>query len=64
MSHIVDEVVLNLGIAFLAENDEDGEYECNNKHNREHYRRDHEPDTGKDVGTHVGEMDLHHTHFR
>ena len=64
VGHIVDEVVLDLRIALLAEYDIDGEDEGNEQNNRKDDGWDHKRHTGEDVGAHIGEMDLHHTHLR
>ena len=64
VGHIVDEVVLNLRIALLAEDDEDREDKGDNQHNREDDSRNHKSDAREDIGTHVGEVNLHHTHLR
>ena len=62
--HIVDEVVLDLRIAFLTEDDHNRKHEGDKQHDGEDHRRNHKPHTRENVGVHVGEMDLHNTHFR
>ena len=64
VGHIVDEVILDLRIALLAEDDINGEDEGDEQHDCKDDGRDHEPHTGEDVGTHVREVDLHHAHLR
>ena len=64
MRHIVDEVVLDLIIAFLAEDHHNSEYKRDNQHYREDHRRNHEADAGEDVRVHVGKVNHHDTHLR
>ena len=64
MRHIVDEVVLYLGVAFLPEDNYDCEDERHEQHECEGYRRNHESNRREDVRTHVGEVDAHNAHLR
>ena len=64
MSHVVDEVVLNLCIALLTEYHHDGKDERNQQHNGENDAGNHEAHTGEDVRVHLWEVNAHHTHLR
>ena len=64
MGHVIDEVVLNLRVALLAENHHDGKDKGDEQHHGENHGGNHEAHTGEDVRAHVGEMNLHHTHLR
>ena len=60
MRHIIDEVVLNLGIALLAEDDDDGKDEGDEQYHGEDHGGNHEADARIDIRVHIGEMDAHH----
>ena len=64
MSHIIDEVVLDLTIALLAENHHNGEEERDEQHDGKDQSWNHEPYAGEDVGVHVGEMHQNDSHLR
>ena len=59
VGHVVDEVVLDLRVAFLSEDHDDGEDKRHQQDKREDDRRDHEAHTGEDVTVHLGEVDAY-----
>ena len=64
VGHVVDEVVLDLCVALLAEDDHNGEDERDEEHQGEDDGRNHESHRGVDVLAHLGEVDAHHAHLR
>ena len=62
--HIVDEVVLDLGIPLLTEDDDDSENKRDEQHDGEDDAGNHEAHTGEDVGVHLGEVDANDTTLR
>ena len=64
VSHVVDKVVLYLGVSLLPEYHYDGEDEGDEQHECEHHRGYHKAHTREDISVDVGEVDSHHTHLR
>ena len=62
--HVVDEVILDFGIAFLPEDDHDGKDKRDEQHQCEDDGGNHEAHRRIDVLVHVGEVNRHHAHLR
>ena len=61
MGHVVDEVVLDFRIAFLTEDDHDGEDERDKQYHCKDDAGNHETHTGENVRVHLREVDIDHT---